>query len=342
MATISKRPNGKWQAQVRTNGTSVSKTFVARRDALSWARSIETRAERCDLPNNIERLKSTTFDDVLVRYLGEVVSRKQAGQNESCMLESVRRDDANLCATRLDRLTTNQFSEWRDVRLLRMKPASVCRYLGVMQHALDIAMQDWEMPLSANPVRQVRRPVARNRRERRITPEERAALFKAAERYRNPLMKPLIALALETGMRRGELLAVRWADVDANLCVIRLRTSKNGHARTIPLSPNAIRLLDQLRNDRSSHGVNDHVFPIKGNAVQLAWGRIIDRADISDLRFHDCRHEAISSFFERGFSLPEVALISGHRDTRMLLRYTHLSAINIVAKLRQEARSIGE
>ncbi|MCL6285543.1 site-specific integrase [Ruegeria sp. 2012CJ41-6] len=336
MASISKRPSGNWQAQVRLNGTSISKTFTTKKDASTWAREVETSAERGHLSVDLSRLKLATLGDMLERYMREVISRKQAGRNEACMIESILRDDVKLCGTRLDRLRAEQFSEWRDNRLKRMKPASVCRYLGVVQHALDIAKRDWGMPLPVNPVREVRRPVVRNRRERRITTEERVALLDCAGRYQNPLLQPLITLALETAMRRGELLAIRWCDVDTRLSVVRLRTSKNGHARTVPLSSEALRMFDRLREDERNSNPDAHVFPMKGNAVQLAWGRIVRRAGIRDLRFHDCRHEAISNFFERGFSLPEVALISGHRDTRMLLRYTHLNAVSIAAKLAAE------
>ncbi|MDV7145242.1 site-specific integrase [Tropicimonas sp. TH_r6] len=342
MATIVKRPNGKWQAQVRTDGKNVSKTFTTRRGAVSWSRDIEAKAERGCLPVDMTLLRTTTFGEVLVRYRTEIVARKQAGRNEACMIASIERDDPQLFATRLDKLSDKRIARWRDRRLQTMKSASVCRYLGIMQHALDIAMRDWGVPLPTNPVREVRRPTIRNRRERRITPDERTALFDAAAAYRNPLMHPLVVLALETAMRRGELLAIRWADVDARLSVIRLRTSKNGHARTIPLSPTAIDTLTRLHTDFGSVQSGDRVFTLKGNAVQLAWGRIVARAGIIDLRFHDMRHEAISGFFERGFSLPEVALISGHRDTRMLLRYTHLNAVNIVAKLRQTSAAFGD
>lgn len=247
MASITKRPNGRWQAQVRTNGRSVSKTFAARRDAVAWARSIETDLDRGDRPSDGRRLKELALRDILVRYRDEVIPRKQAGHNEACVLGSILRDDARLCATRLDAVTSTQFAEWRDRRLKRMKPASVCRYLGVMQHAIDVAMRDWGVPMRENPLRQVRRPVVRNRRERRITGRERSALLDAASHYVNPLMQPLIALALETGMRRGELLSIRWIDFDSTLRVLRLRTSKNGHARTVPLSPEAVRILSALR-----------------------------------------------------------------------------------------------
>ncbi len=331
MASILKRPSGKWQAQVRVNGTSRSKTFTTKKDATTWARDIETRAERCHLLANPAHLKTETLGNILKRYVREVVPLKQAGRNEACMIASILRDDTTLCATRLDRLNPSLFTEWRDARLRSMKPASVCRYLGVVQHALDVAAQEWSLPLPSNPVRGVKRPVVRNRRERRITSEEKTALLESAVRYQNTLMRPLIVMALETAMRRGELLSFHWRDVDVRLSVLRLQTSKNGHARTIPLSRRALRTLEQLRSDESEP--NERVFPLKGNAVQLAWGRIVHRAGIRDLRFHDCRHEAISSFFELGLSLPEVALISGHRDTRMLLRYTHLDAVNIAAKL---------
>ena len=75
------------------------------------------------------------------------------------------------------------------------------------------------------------------------------------------------------------------------------------------------------------------MFPITANALRLAWERLRRRAGITDLHFHDLRHEAISRFFEKGLSVPEVALISGHRDYRMLFRYTHLRAEDIVGKL---------
>ena len=69
------------------------------------------------------------------------------------------------------------------------------------------------------------------------------------------------------------------------------------------------------------------------NAIRLAWERLKIKGNIKDLHFHDLRHEAISRFFEKGLSIPEVALISGHRDVRMLFRYTHLKAEDVLIKL---------
>ncbi len=138
----------------------------------------------------------------------------------------------------------------------------------------------------------------------------------------------MIRLAVETGMRRGELLAIRWADVNLPARRLQLRVTKNGRSRTVPLSPAAVQVLAGLPRR------GDAVIPVTANAFRLAWERLKRRAGVRDLRFHDLRHEAISRFFEKGLSLPEVALISGHRDPRMLLRYTHPRAEEIAQKLR--------
>ena len=128
-------------------------------------------------------------------------------------------------------------------------------------------------------------------------------------------------------MRRSELLGMRWADIDLEARTVFLRNTKNGHPRAVPLSPRAVGII------RTTPRVGDTVFPISANALRLAWERLRRRAGVSGLRFHDLRHEAVSRFFEKGLNMPEVAAISGHRDPRMLMRYTHPKAEAIAAKL---------
>ena len=120
---------------------------------------------------------------------------------------------------------------------------------------------------------------------------------------------------------------MRWADVDLAGRTVHLPTTKNGWPRTVPLSSRAAALLKAIPRE------GDVVFDVSGNAVRLAWERLRRRAGISGLRFHDLRHEAVSRFFEMGLNVPEVALISGHRDPRMLFRYTHPKPELIAAKL---------
>ena len=123
---------------------------------------------------------------------------------------------------------------------------------------------------------------------------------------------------------------MRWRDVSFEKHTLRIPITKNGYARTIPLSGPALALLQGLR-DQTGFAV-ERVLPITENAAKMAWKRLIKRARLENLRFHDLRHEAISRFFEKGLNMPEVALSSGHRDPR-IFRYTHPRAEEVAAKL---------
>jgi integrase len=136
-----------------------------------------------------------------------------------------------------------------------------------------------------------------------------------------------VQLAIETAMRRSELLGLRWEDVDLERRLAYLGDTKNGRPRSVPLTVGAIVLLGSLPR------TGPYVLPVSDCAVRQAWDRLVVRAGVIDLRFHDLRHEAVSRFFEFGLSLPEVALISGHRDPKMLFRYTHLHASDVANKL---------
>jgi integrase len=327
MATITKRPSGKWQATVRKDGTSRSKTFTKRADATKWARETELRAERGDWHHGKATERGTmTVGQVLSRYRDEVTAQKRCESNERHAINGFLRSP--IASVRLDKLKPARVAEYRDQRLEEMKPATVVRELGWLQHAIDIACDDWGQQLPhGNPVKQVRRPKINNRRERRLKPGEWERLLAAVHDDRTPMLKPLLILALATGMRRGELLAMEWQHVDLARCTVFLPMTKNGQARTVPLSPDAVSTLASL----SHH--DPRCFPMTGNSVRLAFDRLRRRAGISDLTFHDIRHEAISRFVERGLSLAQVQMISGHRDLRMLLRYTHLAVDDIVAAL---------
>lgn len=167
-------------------------------------------------------------------------------------------------------------------------------------------------------------------------PGERGRLEVACRQCRNRSIWPPVELALETGMRRGDLLRARWTDVSFETRTLHIPVTKNGYARTIPLTGRAVELLTELKCETASSG---NVLQLTENMVKMAWERMVSRARLVDLRFHDLRHEAISRFFEKGLSVPEVALINGHRDARMLFRYTHPSAELIAGKLgRSEGR----
>ncbi len=136
------------------------------------------------------------------------------------------------------------------------------------------------------------------------------------------------AFALETAMRRGELLTLEWQDVHVAQGWVHLPDTKNGSPRDVPLSPKDQAILADLPHDLSGR-----VFPVHFEALKSAWRRLLGRSGVVGLRFHDLRHEATSRFFEKGLNVMEVATITGHRDLRMLQRYTHLRAEDLALKL---------
>jgi integrase len=336
MATVNKRPSGKWQAMVRKDGRSQSRSFSKRSDAVKWARESELRAEHVGLQDSAANaVGKMTLGQLLERYRDTITSAKRCADNETYAINGFLRSCPRLARTLADKLTTADFIAYRDQRLRKMKPATVVRELGWMRHAIDIACTDWGQRLpEGNPVRQVRRPRIDNRRERRLQAGEWQALLDAVNEARLPLIRPLLRLALATGMRRGELLSMQWRHVDLDRCTVFLPQTKNGHARTVPLSPTAVQVLTDLQH------IDERCIPLSGNSVRLTFERLRRRAGVVDLTFHDIRHEAVSRFVESGLSLPQVQMISGHRDLRMLMRYTHLQTEDIVAKLHAVSREV--
>jgi integrase len=325
VATIRRRGTT-WQVQVRRQGhATLSRTFRLKADAEQWARQKEAEIDRGEFPVDTRVLRSLTLSHLLERYAASIVPRKRGGDRELYMLRVVLRHP--LARLSLHRMTPAEIAKYRDDRLATVTGATVRRELAVVRHCLQVARNEWGFVLPSNPVDQVKLPAPNNPRERRASISELERLLGACEARGNQRLSAVIELAVETGMRRSEPLGMRWADIDFEARTVFLRNTKNGHPRAVPLSPRAVAII------RITPRVGDTVFPISANALRLAWERLRRRAGVSGLRFHDLRHEAVSRFFEKGLNMPEVAAISGHRDPRMLMRYTHPKAETIAAKL---------
>ena len=329
MANIRKRGDS-WQVQVRRNGRpSLTRTFHRYSDAVQWARQGEIEADRDDLPADRSVLEQMSLADLLIRYRDSVVPKKRGRDVETCIINAFLRTP--LAKSSLNSLRHEQFAAYRDIRLETVQAATINRELGIIQHALDIARDEWSLPIRENPVRKVRRPRNAQARNRRLQDGEWDTLMQGCTKCRNKLIEPLIRIAVETGMRRGEMLNMMWSDLDPENSTLHIPVTKNGHSRTIPLNNEALEVLKAIKGSMPD---DDRIIPLTIPSVKLAWRRLVDRTGIEDLHFHDLRHEAISRFFEMGLSIPEVALISGHRDARMLFRYTHLRAEDVGKKLR--------
>ncbi len=326
MASFCKRGD-KWRVQVRRQGSpNITRTFTLKADAEAWARQMEVEADRGGLTVDPRATQRITLSELIVRYRDTVMVNKRSKASGTDTLNLFLRQP--FAKLPLSSISPATFSAFRDKRLKDVKAATVCREMGVIQRMFEVAIKEWDIPLAANPMKAVAKPKVGPARDRRVEGKaELGSLMRASEQCRNPLIAPLFLFALETGMRRGELVNIRWDQIDRRKRTLHIPKTKNGYPRTIPLSSAALEILKGLPMD------DERVFPLTANSVKLAWRRLRARAGAGDLRFHDLRHEAVSSFFERGLSVPEVALISGHRDARMLFRYTHLKPEDVAKKL---------
>jgi integrase len=323
VATFRKR-NGKWQAIVRHKdiGTT-TRSFISKANAHRWVKEqgeiIETGFYGRLDPSKI------TLGSLLAKYSHEITPAKRGAKTEQRRLHRLIKDP--LSRLKVDKITSSTIASFRDKRL--QDGTRACQYdLVIIRHCLKIAINEWGLMLSANPVDKVKMPPSPPSRKRRLEEGELSLLKDASHGTRNPHIWPIIIFAIETGMRRSEILALTWGNIDLERRVAFLPITKNGGSREVPLSCKAIQVLEvQLTH------LKEHPFPINANAFRLAWDRLRSRAGLIDFKFHDLRHEALSRFFEMGLNIPEVALISGHKDVKMLMRYTHLRAEDLVRKL---------
>ena len=324
MATYRKR-NGKWQAIIRHKDIGTrARSFHTKLAAIKWA----VGEERSLTDGVVGLLKPTevTLGELLQRYVADVLPSKRGALTEGQRLQRLIRDPVS--GVKVSQLTSQAIAAFRDRRLLDGR--RTCHYdLILIRHCLKIAMNEWGLMLSSNPVDKVKMPPSSPARNRRLEDGEFERLEEASKLTKNPHIWPVIVFAIETGMRRSEILELRWEHVDLDRRIAYLLLTKNGSSREVPLSTKAGQVLaaQRQRNDTPSP------FPVTSNGFRLAWERLRSRAGLFDLRFHDLRHEAISRFFELGLNIPEVAVISGHKDPRMLFRYTHLRAVDLVNRL---------
>ena len=167
-------------------------------------------------------------------------------------------------------------------------------------------------------------------RDRRLEAGEEEKLLTASNE-----LKRIIIIALETGMRRGEILNIKRSHIDFAHQTLFIPLTKTDTPRTIPLSSRAIEAFrEQLRGSQNVIPIEETaLFSYKPDSVTRAFIRLCRKHGLENLRFHDLRHEATSRFFEKGLNPVEVATITGHKDTRMLMRYTHLRAEDLVKRL---------
>ena len=326
MASFRQHGN-RWQARVRRQGyPDITKSFQGRQDAERWARSVESDIDRGSYVSHTEAQK-TTLADLIQRYMAEVLPSMKGAPEDSIRLKAICRRP--ICKNSIAALTPAKVAEYRDLRLTEVAAGTVVRELAYLSSIINHGRREWGIHAN-NPVALVRKPTQPKGRQRVLTSAERERLLAELQPTgrRNVWMLSVALLALETGMRRSELLALRWGDINLDRRTATLHITKNGETRVVPLSTSAIQTLTAM--PRSICGA---VFPITACALAANFDKAVERAKLPDLHFHDLRHTAITLMATKLPNLIELAAVSGHKSLKMLQRYYHPNAMELAKKL---------
>lgn len=336
MGTIRQKRKGQWQVLIRRQGwPHQSATFKSKKAAQAWERKIETEMDQGRF-RDTSLAQRTTLKSLITTYIKEVTRSRPTEHSrisETLRLQKFMRDEPQLCALSALNLAPEHFEDYRDRRLKIVAPSTVKRELNLLKRVVDHKMRS--LGLLQNPVASnlVKRPSFNDERDVRLNEAERELLLKECYSARNPLIGPCVELGFETGMRRGNLLRLEWSDLNLEKGTALLRGIKNSRNpgvilnHEIGLSPRAIEVIQMLpRHD-------NRLFPLTGNAFRLGFNRARKRANLEHFRFHDTRHERVSSLFEAGWSMMEVVAQSAHRDPKSVKRYANTHATHLASKL---------
>jgi integrase len=333
MAVIEPRGRG-FRARVRLKGfPPQSAAFERLTDARRWAQQTEA-AIREGRHFKTAEAKKHTVAELIDRYVQDVLPTKP--KSKAKQERQLRWWKSRMGAYLLSNVTPAMLAQYRDElgreptrRGPKHSPSTVLRYLAVLSHTFSVAVRDWGW-LDDNPMRRVTKPKEPRGRIRFLSDEERPRLLAACKEAECPYLYTVVVLALSTGMRYGEILNLRWRDIDLVKARIILQDTKNGDRRNIPLTGHAYEQIEKLSKMRRID--TDLAFPntlqgdrAKPYEIRKSWNTALKKAQIENFRFHDLRHSTASWLAMGGATLREIAEVLGHRTLQMTKRYAHLS-----------------
>jgi integrase len=322
VATITRRGK-RWRAKVRRLGVALSQTFGSKSAAQTWAAATEAEIVA---RSRGQVITGHTLKQALQEYSARVSTTHRGAHWEQIRLKMFERI-IPFAGRPVDRLQPAEFATWRDARLLSVSASTVRREMGLLTAIMEVARKEWRWTAS-NPLSDVRKPSEAAHRTRTVQPWEWRALLRAvgwlpgrAPQSRTAWAVACFALATRTAMRAGEIVGLQ--AVDSERRVAHLPMTKNGKPRDVPLSRQAMRILDGLTLP----------VPLNSRDLDALWRRARGLAGIEGLHFHDGRHTA-TTMLAKKLSIMELARVTGHSDTKMLMRYFHPDVASLADRLR--------
>jgi integrase len=327
MATFRNR-HGKWQARVRRLGQQpITKSFQNKQDAERWARQVEADIDKGSY-TNVVLAERTLLKDIIERYIQEVTNQTRSMKEDRYRLGAMMRHWIG--ALTMIQLTPAKVAQYRDERLKKVSGGAVIRELAYISSIINHSRREWGINMT-NPVPFVKKPPSPQGRNKTLTNDELERLLEACTprvKNGNIWVLPIVKFALASAMRRGEMLGLRWSEVNLDKRTAYIPLTKNGESRTVPLSSEAINILKEL-----PRSIDGRVFPINGPNLSSIFEKARGLAKLVDFHFHDLRHMAITRMAERLPNVIELSAVSGHKSLAMLKRYYHPDPVLLANKL---------
>lgn len=326
MASYRKSGSG-WRAEIVKKGFRESATFPTKREAQEWAGRREAEIASMKAGKVIR----WTLGEVLDKYIADISPNKASAEKEILRLRAVQRD--SIGAMVMQDIGPTDLAAWRDRRLKCVKPASVLREIGSLRAVWKQAKKGEWGYVDHDPWPEVTKPSASPPRETVFLDDQAERIVDALGYARG---KPTsrrqeaaiaLLLSLETAMRAGEIIGMRWDEVALDRRIVRLPKTKNGDAREVPLSRRAIELIESMKGRDG-----ERVFTLTSALLDAYYRQGRDLAGITGPTFHDARATALTRLSKK-LDILELAKMVGHRDPRSLMIYYRQSATEIAAKL---------
>jgi len=337
MASIQKR-NGSYRARIKQAGKVVqSKTFSSRLEAVQWAKQAEAQISLglyTEPDNHPKPSHAVLFELAANHYMKTHSIHKKIVRSETYRLKILIKRWGILPIKQVDKSAVISLRD--ELLIMGRSGETINSYFNTISKLFQMLNDEWDLDIP-NPIKGIKRMPPSAGRTKRVNAKVECLLLNSCEQLSLPLLRSIIQFAIQTGMRRGEIMGLTWADVDLPNRKVYLHQTKNGDSRQVPLTLHAMGVLEALPKDE------EMVFPMSLNVLRNQFKRASAHATprwkdaganpLEDLRFHDLRHEALSRLSDAGLNVIELSHISGHRTLGMLRRYTHPSHEAIFFKL---------
>lgn len=326
MATVRKRGD-RWRVEVYRDGKRKSKTCSTKTEAILWGAEEEKKLEL--IANGMQ--PETLFSDVIKRYLNEITPTKRGEKHEFNRLTRFLRHP--ITDKYISDVTRQDLELWIKERLETVKGESVRRELSTIGHIFKVALERWGY-IQNSPMVGLQQPQASKPRTQRFIQEDIDEIVNISgynESLKTAKARTGAALlfAIETAMRAGEICGLTWDNVNLERKTAYLPITKNGSSRTVPLSKNAVRILERLRDEIEQ---GETCFQVKSNILDATFRKLKKTVNREYLHFHDTRREALTRLAKK-VDVMTLAKISGHKDIRILQNVYYAPNMEEIAEL---------